>query len=275
MMSITHILAKSLRQGFLTRRFIPLFSLYFLFLAVLLTFMQPVLKILPDLLSLEFTRFSLGIIGITFATVIILFLIILFINIWFVGALTYQAYSNKSFMFCLEKSRRLYWRLLALSFITIFITVITFQLSVIGNILRIIIDLVLFFVLPGIMIKEQHLILSIKKSFELFSKHILRTVIFWLALFLFLILIFLALSFLLAATATPVLMKSLSTISSFEATSTDKQIWIQIVGVILENYPLLYVLSVITAYFIAGAYTFYTFARTYFYLELLKKKSKQ
>jgi len=237
--------------------------------------MIPVLKILPDLLALEFTKFSLGIVGVTFATIFILFLILLFVNLWFVGALTYQAYSKKSFRFSLHKATQVYWRLIALSFITFFIGFITYQLDILGNILRIILDLILFFALPGIVIQKYPLILSIKKSFNLFSKNILKTVIFWISMFVVLVLVFLALALAIASTFTPVLIKSLSSISSFEITSTDKQVWTQIVGVILDNYPLLYVLSLIASYFIAGAYTFYLFARTYFYLELLKKKFTQ
>jgi hypothetical protein len=274
-MSIPHIIVKSLREGFLTKRFVPLFALYFLFLAVLLTFMNPVLKILPDILSLEFTKFSLGVVGVTFATLLILFAIVLFTNLWFNGALCYQAYSKKPFRFCLKKSQQVYWRILALSFITILIGFVTFQLPTLGNVIRIILDLILFFALPSVLIKNYPLVLSIKKSFNLFSKNILRTVIFWVSMFLILILIFLALAFSIAAIAAPVLMKSLSSISSLDITSTDKQVWIQIVGVVLNNYPLLYVLSVVVAYFMSGAYTFYIFGRTYFYLELLKKKSKQ
>jgi len=275
MMSIPHIIIRSLKEGFLSKKLLPLFVLYFVFLTALLTFMQPVLKILPDLLSLQFTKFSFGIIGVTFTTILILFLILMLVNLWFVGALTYQAYSKKSFRFSLKKSQPAYWRLLALSFITIFIGFIAYQLSVIGNIIRIILDLLLFFALPAIVIKNYQLIPAIKKSISLFSKNILKTVIFWLSLFVILILIFMALAFSIAASITPVLFKSLSSISSFDSFSSDKQAWIQVVGVILDNYPYLYLLSIFISYFAAGAYTFYIFARTYFYLELLKKTSNQ
>ncbi|MFH0711125.1 MAG: hypothetical protein V1944_00950 [Candidatus Aenigmatarchaeota archaeon] len=273
MMSIPGILGRSLREGFLSKKFIPLFSLYFLFSALLLTFINPVLKILPDILSLEFTKFSLAVVGITFTTLIILFLIVLFINIWFVGALTFQAYSNKSFRSSLKKSQQVYWRLVCMSLLAILIGIITSQLSTPGNILRIIFDLILFFVIPGIIIKNYSLLSSMKKSFELFRKNILKTVIFWFILFLILILVFFTLAFLVAALATPVLMSSLSSISSLD-TFTDKQIWTQVVGVILENYPLLYMLSIVISYFLAGAYTSYIFARTHFYLELLKKRKQ-
>ena len=274
MMTIPNILGRSLRQGFLTKKFLPLFVLYFVFLTILLTFIRPVLKILPEILSSEFTSFSLATVGITFTTLFILFLIVLFINIWFVGALSFQAYSNKKFRFCLKRSRQFYWRLACLSFLSILIGILTYEFSFIGNILRIIFDLILFFALPIIVIKNYSFISSIRESFQLFSKNIFRTVIFWVPLLLIMILIFFTLSFIIAAISTPILMKSLSSISSIDAVS-DKQVWTQIIGVVLENYPLLYFISIIVSYFTSAAYTSYIFARTNFYLEISKRKRKQ
>jgi len=268
-MSISEIILKSIKEMFWPRRFLPFFFLYFLFSLCVLIFTLPILQLLPSLLLLDFTKTQAAIVLVNVSGLCIVSLIVILTSLWFSGALIHDVYKKKGFDIGLKESQKKYWQLLALGFIIFLFIMLSYVFQNFSIIVRIIIDWIFIFSLPAIVIKKDSFDLALKRSWNFVKKNILETFVFLIITY-FIAFVILFISTLLVVVSLFPLLWDIVAYLPLETIQT--QTIIQIIYLIINNYPTFVLSSIILSFFLAISQVFILTSRTYYFLELRKKK---
>jgi len=273
-MPILNIIARSFKETFKPKRLLPFFLLYFLFSICFLIFFMPILSISPFLLTLKYTSQQLALVSVNFAALFIIFILIFLLSLWFMGALIFDVWTGKGFELGLNYSKKLYWQILALSIILIIIAGILSFLDIFGIILQVFVTWFFIFALPSIIVKKDSFELALMRSFSIVRKNLLRTFTFFLFIsFISSVLLFSSV-FLAIAAASP-LISSLSYMLKVISTSSQylsQAELVQLVGLLMNSYPIFFVVGIIVSLFFAFSHVFVLTTETYYFIELTKKK---
>jgi len=271
-MNILEILIKSTKKMLWPRRFLPFFLLYVLFSLCALIFLFPIFQILPSLILFGFTKIQLAIVVVNISGLAIVFLIIILTNLWFAGALAHDVHKKKGFDFGLKQVQKRYWQILALGFVLFLFFIISSLLGDFSIIARIAIDWIFMFSLPAIIIKKDSFDLALRRSYSFVRKNILETFVFHLLTY-FITFVILFVSLMLVVLSLFPLFQSIIDLLPLTVEMAKIQT-IQMTYLILSNYPSLLIASIIFSFFLAISQVFIYTSRTYYFLELKKKKIK-
>jgi len=269
-MDVFEIMSKSLLETIKFGRFLPFFFLYFLLSISILSFLIPMLYILPSMVSPPVTGRQLAILMVNLSGSFIVFLIVILLNLWFTGALVYSLYKKKKFDFSLKYSQKFFWQMLALTFVIFLFTCLSSLLKNIGIFVTILIYWVFMFSLPSIIIKKDKFDTALVRSYDIVKKNTIRTFVFWLFVnFISFIILFVCL-FLVALSTAPLLLDIAEITPEYQPSLSMRAF--QLVSVIFENYPVLLVSATIVSFFLALSYVFIYTSRTYYFFEISKKR---
>lgn len=263
-MGILRVISKSLRESFRPKRFLPFFLLYLLTSIAFIILIFPVIKALPSMI-LGFSVLS------TILPILLLlcavFLIVLLLNLWFTGALIHNAISNKTFGKSLQYSKKVFWQILILSFVIFLLNMFSFLLGFFSFIAQLLIGLIFFYSLPALVIKKYTFDEAMKKSFDVVRRNVLKTIAFIISTRIVILVMILVSFFSIMLTLLPVFQDTLP-IKDMVLIQVAMS---ELVNIILKNYPLLLLTSVVASFFFAIIHVFDYLSRTYYFLELKKK----
>lgn len=264
-MGILKVISKSLRESFRPKRFLPFLLLYMLLSVSFLALIYPLMKSLPSIL-IGLQTWSAILSFLFLASTV--FLIGILVNLWFTGALIHNAVSNKTFGKSLHYSKELFWQIIILSFVIFLLEMFSFLLGFFSFIAQLLIGLIFFFSLPVLVIKKHTFDEAMKKSFDVVKRNLLKTILFIISTRIVILIIMFVSFFFIVLTLTPVFqdMKSINMVLIQAAIN-------EFVDTILRNYPLLLATSVVASFFFAIIHVFDYLSRTYYFLELSKKKN--
>lgn len=269
-MSISEVISKSIKEMLLPKRFLPFFLLYFLFSLCALIFILPILQILPSLISFEFTKRQMAAAIINLSALFIVFLIVVLVNLWFTGALIHDIHKKKGFDFGLKQAQKQYWQILALSFVLFLLFAFSSLLKNFAIIARIAIDWIFMFSLPTIMIKKDSFDLALRRSYNFIRKNLLETFVFLLITYFIVFIILFVSALLVAFSLFPLFLSIVGSLPLTLEIQTQKIV--QMISLILSNYPSFVIASVIISFFLSISQVFIYTSRTYYFLELAKRK---
>ena len=261
-MSILQVVLKSLREMLWPRRFLPFFLLYFSLALALYGLLFPIVKIIFSPITSQFLILD----------IILIFLIFIFgllVNLWFIAALV-ESVKTKNFERSLNRVKKSYLQLIALSLVTISLSLITSLFSAFKTLIRLVLDWILFFSLPAIVLDRLSFEKGIKKSFHLFRKKMVETIVFWFinrSIIFVLILIFIFSLFFIAALS----MTSVLTLDKFQNLESSQKTFI----LLLSNSSFMLSIIFLAALFLSFITAFDYSSRAYYFLELTKGKKKR
>jgi hypothetical protein len=182
MVKYTEALNKGLKFSIQPKRWLPVFILdliiFSVFIAVTVTNTN-MLTSLASMGTITLTVFeSLGYIGLFFGLLIIWGLVI----IWIHGAIVYQSYKEKQYDKSWKLAKNKYLSILGAVVVVGIISIIVGLVPFVGWILSIIVGLMFFFILQGIMIKNQGFIKTMESSWDIFRKRPIDVFAMWLVL---------------------------------------------------------------------------------------------
>jgi|GEM_PF-3206545 hypothetical protein len=272
-MGIRRIYLKSLIESFKFNRLLPFFFLYLLLSSFSLLFFLPILSLLPNILSLKFTQENLNLIILNSSILLTIFLIAFIFNCWFAGALVYDVWRKEGFKAGLKFSKKLLTQILGLYFILAFLNLLFTFLGTLGLVLRFLASFVFVLSLPLIIIKREEFLSAMKRSYELVSKSLLNSFLFWLFLYLiYYSIIFLSI-FLAIFSISPLLSQIISFYQIFSTYAEFSQAGlIQIIGLITNNLEAITISLIIFSFFFSYSYVFLITTKTYYFLFLSGKK---
>jgi len=272
-MNILRIVAKSFSESVQLCRFLPFFLLYLVLLFTAAIFMIPIIKISPSIFTSDISKIISGAVAINLMPILIVLTIVIFANLWFVGALVYNIQTGKNFDESLKYSSSIYWHLLAFSLFAIIFTLLTY-FAQFGLIFGLIFDIIFFVSIPAI-IMEKNFLKGIKSSFDLMKKRFLQTVLIWIVVSVINLILFFALLFSIASIFAPLLANFFTMnpyMNTSKAFSTEQ--YVQLAGFILNNYHYVFLSCIISAFFFSVMAVFTYTSKTYFFLSISKKTFK-
>lgn len=270
-MSILSVLSRSLREMLWPRRFLPFFLLYFLFSTSTFILLLPWLNVI--------TRES-AVLGpcLFVSPILLLFLLILvaLVDLWFTGALIYDVKTKKGFEKGLKEAKKIYSPL----FLTGLVIFLFFCLSLLFGrfafIIQILIDVGFFFALPAVVVEKEGFEKGLRRSYNLVKKTPLQTLIFWLLSRFLLFIIFIVSLFFIALTVSPIIFNvipvgELQSLRTMNITISNK-LGVRMVSSVLQNYPIVLLAAGVISFFLAVCHCFDYMAKTYYFIELAKRK---
>lgn len=269
-MDVLYIIFKSLKDSINLKRILPFFLLYLIFFNCVLIFSMPILSFLPSLTTLQFSATEIATVMVNLTALLIVFVIVVLLNLWFVGALIYDVFKKRGLEVSLKYSQKFYWQMIILSFIVFLFTGISMIFGPFGLILRIAIDLFLLFSLPAIIIKKCSADTAMTKSYNLVKNNFIKSLVFWVVVNFIKVAILLIGAILVTILLLPVVVRVMGSFIGIE-TITPQQMT-QAVILILRNYSNLMFVCLIISLFSAFSTVFTYTSRTYYFLSLLKKR---
>jgi len=271
-MGIIEVVIKSLGEAINPRRFLPFFVLYLLFFTSVLVFTSSLLQVLPSLILVKFTEKELTVAMFDVFALLTVFLIVVGINLWFTGALVSDLYKDKGFDAGLKYSKKIYLKMIFLSFLFFLFIIVSGLFGDFGLIIRLLIDWVFMFSLVAIIIKGDGVQQSLIRSYNIIRKNVLKTFGFLiLTYFITFVILFFCL-FLVVISLYPLFLNLAEIVPAFTDLQTvSSQQLVRIIALVLRSYPSLVIASVIASLFLSFANIFIYSSRTYYFLSFKKK----
>jgi hypothetical protein len=269
---IKEIYFKSLKESFKLRRLLPFFLLYLFSSLISCFFFLPILSLLPNILTLKFSQENLNLILLNSSIILIIFLIAFILNCWLAGALVYDVWRKEGLKAGFKFSKKLLTQILSLNFVLAFLNLFFALLGSLGLILRVFSSLIFLFSLPLLIIKREDFLSAMKGSYELVSKNLLNSFLFWLFLYLIYYSILFASFFLVIFSVSPLLSRIISLYQIFSSYGEFSQAGlIQIIGLLTNTPESIAISLTIFSFFFSYSYVFLTTAKTNYFLFLGKR----
>jgi hypothetical protein len=270
-MSILRVVLRSLQEMFLPKRFLPFLVLFFTLGIAAYLLILPIITLVfnPELIVAAAT-FLLVDMGVLF----FVFLFGLLVNLWFTAALIESVKSKKDFASSLTKVKKSYLQLIALSIVFVLLCLASNVLGDYNNLARLILDCVLLFSMPAVVLGAVSFEKGIRKSFDIFRKKFLETVAFWFINRFMLFIIFFIGIIMLSLSMAP-LIASTMTLEEIQGMSTSTTTMLQVVKMVTGSIPLMLLMILISSFFVSIMIVFDYTSRTYYFLELTKGRAKK
>jgi len=265
-MSILQVVLRSLQEMIRPKRFLPFFMLYFALGVASYLLILPIANLI---LNPQFALTAATFLLINIALLFIVFILGAFVNLWFTAALVESVKSRSEFTRSLSIVKKRYLQLLALSTVIILLCMASFIFGTYRNLVILLLDCVLLFSMPAVVLTGISFEKGIRKSFDIFKSKFLETVAFWLINRFMLSMLFLVGIFFLSLSISPLVAASM-TLEEVQAISTSTVTRLQVVGVVLANSPLMLVVIFLGSLFLSIIVVFDYTSRTYYFLELTK-----
>jgi hypothetical protein len=270
-MSILRVVLRSLQEMFWPKRFLPFLVLFFtLGIAAYLLILPIITLFFNSELVATTATFLLVDMGILF----FVFLFGLLVNLWFTAALIESIKSRGDFTSSLTKVKKSYLQLIALGVVFVLLCLVSNIFGTYNNLARLLLDCVLLFSMPAVVLGAVSFEKGIKKSFEIFRKKFLETVAFWFINRFILFVIFFIGIVILSLSMAP-LIASTMTIEEIQEMSTSTATMLQVVEMVTGNFPLMLLMILIASFFVSIMIVFDYTSRTYYFLELTKGRAKK
>jgi hypothetical protein len=270
-MSILRVVLRSLQEMFWPKRFLPFLAMFFaLGVAAYLLFLPIISLVLNPSLIVAAATFLLVDMGILF----IIFLFGLLVNLWFTAALIESVKSKKDFTSSLTKVKKSYLQLIALGLVLILLCLASNIFGAFSNLARLILDCVLLFSMPAVVLGAVSFEKGLRKSFDIFRKKFLETVAFWfINRFILFILFFIGI-IILSLSMAP-LIASTMTLEEIQGMSTSTPLMLRVIEMVTGSLPLMFLMILISSFFVSIMIVFDYTSRTYYFLELTKRRAKK
>jgi len=206
-------------------------------------------------------------------------------NLWFTGALIDDIKSKRGFERALRKVKSVFWQMLLLSSVIMMLFfIISTLFRQLALFLFLVVDILFFFALPAVVIKKDSFDKALARSYGIVKKSFLEFLAFWLLRGFLMLVILFVLFFFLALTLSPIALRAVPDLASrvealemreFSSTQVSDTVATRIAIALLGNYPVVFSALAVLSFFLAIHHCFNYLSKTYYFLELTKKRRKR
>jgi hypothetical protein len=204
----------------------------------------------------------------------IVLIITLLTHLWFTGALVHDINYKKGFETGLKYSRGIFWQLLFLSVVLALLLGISSMFRWFGFLLQIIISIIFIFSVPFLVIKKEKFETALAGSYNIVKRNALQTIVFWILLQLIMFaILFIAIVFV-SLISSPIVVNMMPYIRTVDfADAYSAGLFNNLlINSIVSNYALFILSLAVASFFLSFCVAFGLTSKTYYFLELAKRK---
>jgi hypothetical protein len=271
-MAVVEILKRSLEKSVKPKRFLPFFVLYFIFSLALLAIIYDLLPPLQNIIMMSPSELDLQKIIVDSVLIIIASIIMLVVSTLLNGALIFGLSKGKVLSDSIGPAKRFFWKMTFFAGLIAVINILSTFLGDLSLIISFIAGWVLMFSMVSIVVRDDTLNKSLRRSYEIVRKNVGKTFVFYIiSLLIWFLILIVGLVF--------VDISLFPMFSRVEQFFPDPASWadfssaqsVTAIGVVLEQYPYLILASAVASLFLAIASVFIQASRTYYFLSFKKK----